>query len=285
MSRGKFLRRLASEILGEDIARRLWGRLEVVGDIAIIRKPPDIDIEVLRPLGEAILERLPYVKSVWVAVTPISGTYRVRDYVHIAGEPRSTTIYKEHGCLFKVDIRRVYISPALNYEHIRIAKLVRNGEFIINMFAGAGLFSIIIAKYARPRKVISIDINPYAYGLMVDNVRLNKVEGIVEPVLGDAGEVVVNYEGMADRILMPLPELAFKYYPKALIALRDQGYIHVYEFVSTEKKRDALTIATRRYEELSSSLNARCKAEFARVVRSVGPRYYQVVLDMFCIKK
>jgi len=285
MSRGKFLRRLASEILGEDIARRLWGRLEVVGDIAIIRKPPDIDIEVLRPLGEAILERLPYVKSVWVAVTPISGTYRVRDYVHIAGEPRSTTIYKEHGCLFKVDIRRVYISPALNYEHIRIAKLVRNGEFIINMFAGAGLFSIIIAKYARPRKVISIDINPYAYGLMVDNVRLNKVEGIVEPVLGDACEVVVNYEGMADRILMPLPELAFKYYPKALIALRDQGYIHVYEFVSTEKKRDALTIATRRYEELSSSLNARCKAEFARVVRSVGPRYYQVVLDMFCIKK
>lgn len=285
MSRGKFLRRLAGEILGEDIARRLWGRLEVVGDIAIIRKPPDIDIEVLRPLGEAILERLPYVKSVWVAVTPISGTYRVRDYVHIAGEPRSTTIYKEHGCLFKVDIRRVYISPALNYEHIRIAKLVRNGEFIINMFAGAGLFSIIIAKYARPRKVISIDINPYAYGLMVDNVRLNKVEGIVEPVLGDASEVVVNYEGMADRILMPLPELAFKYYPKALIALRDQGYIHVYEFVSTEKKRDALTIATRRYEELSSSLNARCKAEFTRVVRSVGPRYYQVVLDMFCIKK
>ena len=284
MGRGKFLRKLAREILGDDLAKKLWGRLEIVGDIAIIRKSPDIDIEVLKPLGEAILERLPYVKSVWVAVTPISGAYRVRGYVHIAGEPRSTAIYKEHGCIFKVDIRRVYISPALNYEHIRIAKLVRDGEFIINMFAGAGLFSIIIAKHARPKKVISIDINPYAYELMVDNVKLNKVEDIVEPVLGDAGEVIANYEGMADRILMPLPELAFKYYPKAILALKDKGYIHVYEFVSTEKKSEALTIAAKRYEELSSSLNVKCRAEFARVVRSVGPRYYQVVLDMFCIK-
>ena len=284
MGRGKLLRKIASRVLGDDVARKIWGRLEVIGDIAVIRKSPDLDVEVYKPLAEALLKELPYVRSVWLAITPVRGVHRVREYVHLAGEKRSTTLYREHGCLFKVDITKVYISPALNYEHIRIAKLVRDGEFIINMFAGVGLFSIIIAKHAKPSKVISIDINPDAYRLMIENVKLNQVEDVVEPVLGDAGEVVLRYEGMADRILMPLPELAYKYFPKALKALKIQGYIHVYEFVSTEEEDEALSIAEDMYVKYSQRLGVSCKVEFSRIVRSVGPRYYQVVLDIYCSK-
>ena len=285
MVKGKLLRKLATEILGEELARRIWGRLEIIGDIAVIRKPPELDVEVFKPLAQALLSKLPYIKSVWLATTPIKGTYRVREYIHLAGEKRSITTYREHGCIFKVDITKVYISPSLNYEHIRIAKLVKPGEFVINMFAGVGLFSIIIAKHSRPRKVISIDINPHAYELMKENVRLNKVEDIVEPVLGDAGEVVLRYKGMADRVLMPLPELAYRYFPKALEALRDEGWIHVYEFISAEEEDEALRIAENMYLSYSMRLNTECRVDFSRIVRSVGPRYLQVVLDIYCKKK
>lgn len=286
MGRGKLLRKIAVELGREDLASRLWGRLEVIGDIAVLRKPPGVGVDELTLLAEELIKRFKYVKSVWLAVTPVEGPHRVREYVHLAGEPRSTTIYKESGCLFKVDIRRVYISPALNYEHLRIAGLVRPGEVVINMFAGAGLFSIIIARQARPSKVISIDINPSAYSLMMENVRLNRVEDVVEPVLGDAAEVVKGrYVGMADRVLMPLPELAMKYLPVAVDALRGAGWIHVYEFISSKSPEDALREAEERYSQRLKGLVKEFSIPFKRVVRSVGPMRYQVVLDIRILRK
>ena len=281
MSRGKFLKKIAAEVLGEDIARKLWGRLEIIGDIAVLRKPPDVDLEVLRPLAEEILRRLPYVKSVWAAVTPVTGEFRVREFAHLAGERRSTTLYKEHGCVFKVDIRTVYISPSLNYEHSRVARLVRPGEFVINMFAGVGLFSIIIAKKAGPSKVVSIDINPEAYKLMVENVKLNNVERIVEPVLGDAREVVRRCcIGLADRVLMPLPELAIEYLPDAVSALRNEGFVHVYYFITARGRDEAVEGAKEVFADALKKIGADWRFVSGRVVRSVGPRYYQVVLDI-----
>ena len=277
---GKYLRRLASELFGDEVAKKVWGRVEIIGDIAIVRKSPDLSLDLLRVLGEELLKRLPYVKSVWAAVTPVKGSFRVREYVHLAGEKRSTTTYREGGCKFKIDIKSVYISPVLSYEHSRIASLVQEGEFIINMFAGAGLFSIIIARTGKPLKVVSIDINPRAYELMVENVRLNKVEAYVEPVLGDAREVIKWFEGMADRVLMPLPELAMKYLPHAINALRDSGVIHVYDFITAESKKEAVEGLKARYSNALRELGVRHAVLFGRVVRSVGPRYYQVVLDV-----
>jgi len=277
---GKYLRRLAKELFGDEIAEKVWGRLEIIGDIAILRKSPEVSIEILRILGEELLNRLPYIKSVWATATPVEGVFRVRKYIYLAGDYRSTTIYKEGGCRFKVDIRSVYVSPVLSYEHSRIASLVQEGEFVINMFAGAGLFSIIMAKTGKPLRVISIDINPRAYELMVENIRLNGVEAYVEPVLGDASKVIRWFEGMADRVLMPLPKLAMKLLPDAIKALRGSGIIHVYDFVSAENKKEATQRAMLKYINALRGLGVRHELLFSRVVRSAGPRYYQVVLDI-----
>ncbi|MGC8974639.1 MAG: class I SAM-dependent methyltransferase [Thermoprotei archaeon] len=280
MSRGKLLRRIAEEALGKENARKVWGRIEIIGDIAVIRKPPELPNEVFVTLGEEILKRLPYVKSVWLAVTSVKTKYRIREHVFLAGENRSTTTYREHGCVFKVDINSVYVSPALNYEHKRVADLVRPGEFIINMFAGAGLFSIIIAKKAKPRKVISIDINPRAYELMLENILLNRVEDIVEARLGDASQIVREFTDTADRILMPLPEYSRTYLPDAISALKECGVIHVYDFVSAKKKEEALIEGREIFGKELEKNNVRYWFLYERIVRSVGPRYYQVVLDI-----
>jgi len=111
----KYLRKLAIEVLGEELGRSIWSRMEIIGDILVLKKPFNIDVNVLKPLAEEVLKRLPYVKSVWCAVSKVHGEYRLREYVHLAGENRSETIYKEHGCIFKLDITKVYISQRLNW--------------------------------------------------------------------------------------------------------------------------------------------------------------------------
>ncbi|KSW12685.1 methyltransferase [Pyrodictium occultum] len=282
MAKRKLLREIAEEVYGPEKAARFWKRIDIIGDIAVIRKPFDVDVEELKPLAEALLRRLPYVKSIWAASSPVEGEYRLRSYTHLAGEKRSWTLYREHGCVFKIDITRVYISPRLSYEHQRIARLVKPGETVINMYAGAGLFSIIMARHSKPARVYSIDINLDAYRMMVENVKLNRVEGIVVPILGDAARIVEErLRGVADRVLMPLPELALQHLPHALHGLRGSGWIHVYLHVFAGKgedpKRKAVDLLSSRLEELG----ARYRVEHARVVRTVGPRKSQVVVDVY----
>ncbi len=276
------LRKIAEEVLGEKEAKEIWSRIEIIGDIALIRRKFDYPIEKLRVLGEALLERT-NVKAVWAVEPGTIGAYRLHKLVHLAGEKRTETVYKEHGYYFKVDVEKVFITTRLNYEHKRIAELANPWEVVINMFAGAGLFSIIMAK--KVKKVYSIDISPYAYYYMLENVKLNKVEDKVIPIFGDAARVIEEWlKGVADRVLMPLPELALEYLPYALKALRCCGWIHLYLHVFTPKGMKAEEVA--KYEVLKAlkALGAEWEVRFTRLVRTVGPRQAQVVLDLFVRK-
>jgi len=153
------------------------------------------------------------------------------------------------------------------------------------MFAGVGTFSIIIAKHAKPKKVYSIDNSPYAYKYMVENVKLNKVEGIVIPILGDAAKVIEeSLTNIADRVLMPLPELLHDYLKYGVKALKNRGVMHLYDFVYSAKNEDPVNksynVISKRFEKL----NAKHKLIYGDIVRSVGPRKYQVVLDVEVVK-
>jgi tRNA (guanine37-N1)-methyltransferase len=292
MARLKGLKKELAKAIGEEVGK-LSFTIDIVGDIAIIKSPiwlseSSSEKMLFRKIGDHIIKRHDYIKSVWLTATPVGGEYRVRNLLHLAGEDKTETIYREHGCSFRVDIKDTYISPRLSYEHIRIAKLVREDEVIVNMFAGVGGFSIIIAKNSDARLVYSIDKNPKAYQYMVENIRLNKVEGKVKPFLGDSREIIVRYiVEKADRVLMPLPGLDKSFYVAALKSLRnDRGFLHVYEFSPLLGDREETV--RRVYSRISEWIDdqgLRPHLSFWRIVRSVGPRRVQLVLDIEVTKK
>ena len=172
------------------------------------------------------------VKTVFTQTSPILGDFRVRELKLLAGENKTNTKHKESGCVFAVDVEKCYFSPRLSHERLRIASLVKSGETVVNMFAGVGCFSIIIAKTVNQTKVYSIDVNPVAVQYMEENVRVNRVYGKVIPLLGDSKDIInAQLQGKADRVLMPLPEKALEYLPYAVSALKkDGGWIHYYDF-------------------------------------------------------
>ena len=179
------------------------------------------------------------VKSVWRQVSSVSGDYRLRSLEHILGENTTETIYKEHGCSYKTDLRKAYFSPRLSYERLRIARLIKKGETVLNMFAGVGCYSIAIAKQAEPLKVISVDVNPCAFQYLRENIRLNRAEKTVVPIQGDAKKITENrMQNAVDRVLMPLPEKAYEYLDIALYALKPAGgWIHYYDFEYHKQER------------------------------------------------
>jgi tRNA (guanine37-N1)-methyltransferase len=279
MTRKALLREVVNKVLGPQYSSLVWKRIEILGDVAIIRKPFDLPVDLFKVVGEELLRALPYIKSVWLAVSPVRGVERVREYVHLAGEMKTEVTYKEHGCVFKLDFTKVYISPVLSYDHMRIAKLVRKGEVILNMFAGFAPYSVIISKYAQPSYVVSIDINKYAVMYARINIELNKVASINEIIHGDALIITSSFDNLFDRILMPYPELFEQALRVALKAVKIGGVIHPHLFVDAHNKREALLKAFQIVSRIAEEEKAKVEPVGGHVIRGVATRKYHVVVD------
>jgi tRNA (guanine37-N1)-methyltransferase len=222
------------------------------------------------------------VKTVLAQESPVAGDFRLRRLTHVAGENKTSTIHKESSCVFSVDVATCYFSPRLSHERMRIARMVKPNETVVNMFAGVGCFSIIIAKHAKPAKVFSIDVNPAAVQFMQENIRLNRVYDKVTPLLGDSKEIVNNrLQRMADRVLMPLPEKALEYLPYAVSALKASGgWIHYYGFEHAAKTESPTEKVKLKVAEKLDALGVTFEVLSVRVVRSTGPYWFQLAADI-----
>lgn len=270
---------IAREIYGDE-SEYIIKSFDIIGDIAIIKIPEKILDERRYRFGEEILKNLGYIKVVLRQTTPVEGIYRLRKFEYLAGERRTETVYKEYGARFYVDISKVYFTPRLSYERIRVANLVGEGEKVLNMFAGAGPFTIHIAR--KGGYVYSIDINPYAIEYHYINNIINKVDDKVILFRDDASRVVEEYlVAKADRVIMPLPELALDYLKYALKALREEGVLHIYLHIQYQENDDeALEKGEYIIWDKLSQYNVDILDINSRVVREVSTRMAQVCIDV-----
>ncbi len=277
----KRLREKLSDTICSQELEQVYNSFDIIGDIAIIkiRNSQNVDLETV---AKKILSIQGNVKTVFAQRSPISGDFRVRELKLLAGEGKTITKHKESGCLFEVDVAKCYFSPRLLHERSRVASLVKHGETVVNMFAGVGCFSVIIAKKVDQTKVFSIDVNPTAVQYMKENIRINRVYNKVIPLLGDSKEIIkAELQGKVDRVLMPLPEKALKYLPYALSALRMQGgWIHYYDFQHAIGNEDPIEKTKLKVAEKLDNLRLSYDFAFSRVVRSTGPNWYQTALDI-----
>ena len=270
-----------SDVLSPEDLASAYNSYDIIGGIAIFRLP-QASRKNAQNIAKAIMSVHTNVKTVLAQVSPVAGDFRLRRLVHVAGENRTSTIHRESGCLFSVDVERCYFSQRLYHERSCIARLIKPNETVVNMFAGVGCFSIVIAKHVNTAKVFSIDVNPAAFQFMRENIRLNRVYGKVIPLLGDSKAIIERrLQHVADRVLMPLPEKAFEYLPSAISALKTSGgWLHYYDFEHAEKTENPAEKTKLKVTEKLSSLNVAFGFPFSRVVRTTGPNWYQVVLDM-----
>jgi len=274
------MKTLADMLSNEDMAC-VCNSYEIVGSIAIVRLKETSE-ECKERIAEAIMHVHRNVETVLAQSGAVSGDFRLRKLQHVGGENQTITVHKESGCRFAVDVERCFFSPRLSYERMRVARRIRVGEVVVNMFAGVGCFSIIIAKYSNAQKVYSIDVNPAAVYYMRENVRINGIYEKVVPLLGDAKEFVdKRLRHASDRVLMPLPEKALEFLPDALLALRQPGgWIHYYDFEHALKGENVVGKAKLKVSRRLKDLDVDFEIPFGRVVRATGPNWYQVVLDI-----
>ena len=235
---------------------------KVIGDILVLKK----DVE--NP--EAFLD-IPGVNRV-VKLGRIKGQKREPEIDVLLGEG-TETIHKENHCLFKLDVARIMWSKGNTTERKRIAGLVKEGETVVDLFTGIGYFSIPLAVHSSVGKIYSIEINPIAYHYLLENIRLNRVTEIIEPIFGDCRDVAP--KGVADRVLMGYIGNTHHYLDVALLSLKDEGgIIHYHESVPDKLK------FIRPVDRIKEAAEGR-EVEILnkKIIKTYSPGVYHVVVD------
>ncbi|MFA5106477.1 MAG: class I SAM-dependent methyltransferase family protein [Candidatus Micrarchaeia archaeon] len=247
---------------------------DIIGDIAVLEISGSI-AKYAKKIGEAVLAVHHNVKAVLSKSSPMEGEYRVRKFSHVAGEKRTETLYVENGARMKIDLARMYFSPRLATERMRIARQVKPGENYLVLFAGCGPFALVAGRFCRGAKITGVELNPVACEYFERNIRLNKLSN-VRCVHADVRRLGGEYLGAYDRIAMPLPKDAELFLPEAISFAKIGAMIHLYSFSEIESGFEkplaaigkACADAGRKFEIINK-----------RVVRPFSPHVQQVVID------
>ena len=257
------IERSPAEILGFSPA------YEQIGDIAIIDRNQPQAHEVAK-----VLLKQNRIKTVLQAETSVTGEYRTRTVSILAGEKRTETLYRENECRYLLDLSKVYFTPRLSTERMRIADRIKDGEKVVDMFAGVGPFSILIAKKFPSAHVIAIEMNPDAVRYLKENVKLNRVKN-VKIIEGDARDAVKEISG-ADHIIMNLPHSSIEFLDAAFGIIKNGGIIHFYAITH---ENDLFEGILKRIEALADLSGLRIVPLDKRIVRPYAPYQFNICID------
>jgi tRNA wybutosine-synthesizing protein 2 len=250
---------------------------QLVGHVALLRLNERL-WEYANQIGTWTIEYDSRIRSVAVKTGPTEGVTRKPAYRVVAGDLNTVTTHTEGGIKFRLDPLLVTFSRGNRQERMRLSAIVDNEEVVVDMFACVGQFSLPMAV-AKSSRVFAIEIDSIAYGFLVENVKLNRVEKKVVTLLGDCREV--RPLAVADRVVMGYLHDTFLYLPAALETLSDRGGI-IHMHIASPKKSIA------HLEELISAKAAERGFRVTTVVRKIktySPGVDHLVFDIRAIPK
>ncbi len=198
---------------------------DILGNIAVVKFARGEKRK--KEQAERFLKEHGSVTTVLEKTGRFKGRLRVLKTQYLAGIKTKEVLYRENGCVFRFHIDKCYFSPRLANERLMLAKKISKKEKVLVLFGGVGPFAIVIAKFAKPSRVVSVELSRACQKYAEENVKRNKVN--VELIQGDVHKVLPKMREMYDRIIMARPNLQDSFLDVAFQRIK-KGMIHYYGF-------------------------------------------------------
>jgi len=209
---------------------------DLMGNIAVVKWEGKTKKEKLEQ-AKKILER-PCIKTVVEKVGNVKGRLRTISVNHILGEKNLIADYNENGYNFKFDIRTCYFSPRLSGERKLIAEKIKMKDKVLVMFAGVGVYPIVIYKYSKPKKIVGVELGRDCCKWFKENLKLNKIPAErVEVVQGDVKKKIDDKEKY-DIVIMARPNLKESFLEWGLKACKRGSRLFYYGFCNISEIDD-----------------------------------------------
>jgi len=260
--------------LGDALAALVPDKWEQHADVLVLRLPDE-----LRPHAALVAGAFAQVlglKSVLDDEEGVAGELREMTSARLVWGDDPVATHVENGIRYRFDASRVMFSSGNVHERMRAGSLPARGETVVDMFAGIGYFTLPLAVHAGAARVHAIEKNPVSFRYLVENAKLNEVEGVVDPWFGDNREFP--YEGIADRVMMGYFPGTHAFLPKAFALLKPGGgTIHYHDTALADAWKDELT---RRVLDAGRACGRVLAIEHGRVVKTHSPGVVHAVLDV-----
>ncbi len=249
-----------------EFAPRKWERF---GDVVVVRLS-----EAAHPLGYVIGTAIAETLDAQTVVEDLSGIHGVlrTPEVRILWGRGMEVEHLEGGVRYRFDVAKIMFSSGNLPERTSIASRVRDGNVVVDLFAGIGYFTLPVAVHARPSCVYACELNPVAYHYLVENIRLNRVQTVV-PLFGDCRATAPR--GVADVVIMGHFS-AGEYLDVAFESLRGAGLVVYHELCPKEQYPQApvdhLTVAAQKAWYDVDSVRS-------RILKSYAPGIVHTVLE------
>lgn len=179
---------------------------EIVGDIVHLNLT-DEQKKYKELIGDVIHYKTG--KTVINKTGKIEEVFRYYPIEVLAGEPKLTTIHKENGISFYLDLSKVYWCSRLQSERIRIYKTIKRGEVVCDPFCGAGPH--VVPALKKGCEVYCNDLNQDAIECLKKTLSINKLEcNSIDNI--DAGAYLEKIKNKKiDHFIFNLPEYSLDY--------------------------------------------------------------------------
>ncbi|NPE29729.1 class I SAM-dependent methyltransferase family protein [Methanococcoides sp. SA1] len=260
-------------IIPDEIMQYVPSGWQLIGDVVITHIPAEIR-NYRTEIAEKLLLMNPRCNCV-VQDLGIKGPFREPEREIIIGN-KTETIQKENGYLFKIDVMKLMFSKGNLAEKRRMSKLGKD-DVVVDMFAGIGYFSIPLAVHGNPKKVYSIELNPVSYGYLLENIRLNHQEDVIEAINGNCK--VVTPVGIADRVIMGYVGTTHEYLQQGISAIRKEGgTLHYHE---TTPECLVFDRPIQRIKDAAAALGRDVEIMGCYHIKKYSPGVWHVVVDAF----
>jgi len=262
-----------------ELIDKIPDKWEKVGEVGILKLNSKLEkySEIIGKNYAKILQ----CKTILNDVGGIEGILRKPKTKIIYGVSETVTIHKENNIRYKLDPQKIMFSSGNMDERIRMAKISNNSETVVDLFAGIGYFTLPIAVHSKPKKIYACELNPVAYEYLCDNITLNNVTNIVEPLKGDNRNVAP--KNVADRVILGYFGDTHKFLSTAFNCLKDcRGTIHYHD------KFPDKNVPHRPYENVKKIVkkyNRYVDLFDYKIVKSFAPGISHYVFDIGIEKK
>lgn len=218
---------------------------DVFGNIAIAKFSDKTSAARKKQFAGKIMTDNKAITTVLEKTGKFHGRLRKQETKWLAGVKTKEALYKENGCVFRFNVDKTYFSPRLSNERKEIAGIVKGNVLV--MFAGAGPYSIVIAKNSKAEKVYSNEVNREANKYALLNIGLNNLKNRMVMLNGDVkviankikrrlivnGGIVPKY---FNYIVMPRPQLNDSFLKQAFMLSKKGTIVFYYDFCMEKEK-------------------------------------------------
>lgn len=220
------LRDILKNSLTEQELMILPGRFDVIGNIAVISLPCELN-EHKYEIASALIASQGGVRAVVNKTSKLRGEHRIASYELLAGSS-TKTIHREFGFAYELDLQEAFFNSRLSYERSRINNMVQKGERIIIPFCGVGPFAVPAA--AKGAHVVALEKNGAACHMLQKNAFRNGILEKLSVIRADATNIPSILKCHFHRAIIPTPYGMDQFLDIISQVVMPEGMIHFYTF-------------------------------------------------------